>query len=206
MTGPRIPNLFAVPELKEKILFTLLCLAVYRAGAHIATPGVNVAALQTFMNTQGRQTLFGVYDLFVGGGLSRATVLALGIMPYISSSIVIQLLGAVVPYFQKLQKEGEDGRKKITQYTRYGTVLICLLQASGVVVKLESTVAPGGPIVPVQVQGGQAAELRQAERAAVQAAVSSSRRPEKRAQRTAGPIGMERFFSRTCTSYRKDVD
>ena len=129
MTGPRIPNLFAVPELKEKILFTLLCLAVYRAGAHIATPGVNVAALQTFMNTQGKGTLFGVYDLFVGGGLSRATVLALGIMPYISASIIFQLAGAVFPTVDKLQKE-EDGRKKITQWTRYMTVRLAAGQAN----------------------------------------------------------------------------
>src|SRR3970282_2063529 len=98
-------------------------------------------------------TLFGLYDLFVGGAFSNAAVFALGIMPYISSSIVIQLLGAVVPYFSKLQKEGEDGRKKLTQYTRYGTVLISAFQASGVVVKLVSTTTAEGPIVPVAVQG-----------------------------------------------------
>ncbi len=137
MTGPRIPNLFAVPELKEKILFTLLCLAVYRAGAHIATPGVNVAALQTFMNTQGRQTLFGVYDLFVGGGLSRATVLALGIMPYISASIIFQLGQAVFPYIDKLQKE-EEGRKQITQWTRYVTIVLSVFQAYGFAIFTES--------------------------------------------------------------------
>jgi preprotein translocase subunit SecY len=91
--------------------------------------------------------------LFVGGAFSNAAIFALGIMPYISSSIVIQLMGAVIPYFQKLQKEGEDGRKKITQYTRYGTVLISALQASGVVIKLIRTVTPGGPIVPIEVQG-----------------------------------------------------
>jgi len=97
--------------------------------------------------------LLGLYDLFVGGAFSNAAIFALGIMPYISSSIVIQLMGAVIPYFQKLQKEGEDGRKKITQYTRYGTVLISALQASGVVIKLVRTVTPGGPIVPIEVQG-----------------------------------------------------
>jgi preprotein translocase subunit SecY len=97
--------------------------------------------------------MFGLYDLFVGGAFSNAAIFALGIMPYISASIVIQLLGAVIPYFQKLQKEGEDGRKKITQYTRYGTVLVSMLQASGVVVKLLATDTPAGPIVPEAVRG-----------------------------------------------------
>ena len=128
MTAPRIPNLFAVPELKEKILFTLLCLAVYRAGAHIATPGVNVQVLSDFVRNQGAQTLFGVYDMFVGGGFSRATVLALGIMPYISASIMFQLAGAVFPLVDKLQKE-EEGRKKITQWTRYVTIVLAAFQA-----------------------------------------------------------------------------
>ncbi|MCH7683546.1 MAG: preprotein translocase subunit SecY, partial [Gemmatimonadetes bacterium] len=113
MTGPRIPNLWAVPELKEKILFTFMVLVIYRLGAHIATPGVNVQVMADFMRNQGAQTLFGVYDMFVGGGFSRATVLALGIMPYISASIMFQLAGAVFPYVEKLQKE-EEGRKKIT--------------------------------------------------------------------------------------------
>ncbi|HEX9580684.1 MAG TPA: preprotein translocase subunit SecY [Gemmatimonadales bacterium] len=128
MTAPRIPNLFAVPELKEKILFTLLVLAIYRAGAHIATPGVNVQVLSDFVRNQGAQTLFGVYDMFVGGGFSRATVLALGIMPYISASIMFQLAGAVFPLVDKLQKE-EEGRKKITQWTRYTTIVLAGFQA-----------------------------------------------------------------------------
>ncbi len=128
MTGPRIPNLFAVPELKEKILFVLMCLAIYRLGAHIATPGVNVQVLADFVQNQGAQTWFGVYDMFVGGGFSRATVLALGIMPYISASIMFQLAGAVFPLVEKLQKE-EEGRKKITQWTRYATVVLALGQA-----------------------------------------------------------------------------
>ena len=128
MTAPRIPNLFAVPELKEKLLFTLMCLVVYRAGAHIATPGVNVTVLADFINTQGQGTLFGIYDMFVGGGLSRATVLALGIMPYISASIMFQLGGSIFPYIEKLQKE-EDGRKKITQWTRYTAVVLSVFQA-----------------------------------------------------------------------------
>jgi len=130
MAVPRIPNLFAVPELKEKLLFTLLCLAIYRAGAHIATPGVDVQVLADFIRNQGAGTFFGMYDMFVGGGLSRATVLALGIMPYISASIMFQLGGAVFPYIEKLQKE-EEGRKKITQWTRYATVILAAFQAYG---------------------------------------------------------------------------
>lgn len=130
MTAPRIPNLFAVPELKEKLLFTLLCLAIYRMGAHIATPGVDVQVLADFIRNQGRGTFFGMYDMFVGGGLSRATVLALGIMPYISASIMFQLAGAVFPLVDKLQKE-EEGRKKITQWTRYATVLLSIFSAYG---------------------------------------------------------------------------
>ncbi len=137
MTGPRIPNLWAVPELKEKILFTFLVLVIYRLGAHIATPGVNVQVMADFMQNQGAQTLFGVYDMFVGGGFSRATVLALGIMPYISASIMFQLAGAVFPYVEKLQKE-EEGRKKITQWTRYMTVGLALGQAYGFSVFTES--------------------------------------------------------------------
>jgi preprotein translocase subunit SecY len=137
MTGPRIPNLLAVPELKEKLLFTFMCLVIYRLGAHIATPGVNVQIMADFMQNQGSQTLFGVYDMFVGGGFSRATVLALGIMPYISASIMFQLAGAVFPYVEKLQKE-EEGRKKITQWTRYLTVGLALGQAYGFSIFTES--------------------------------------------------------------------
>ena len=137
MTGPRIPNLWASPELKEKILFTFMCLVIYRLGAHIATPGVNVQVMADFMRNQGSQTLFGVYDMFVGGGFSRATVLALGIMPYISASIMFQLAGAVFPYVEKLQKE-EEGRKKITQWTRYMTVGLALGQAYGFSIFTES--------------------------------------------------------------------
>jgi len=130
MTGPRIPNPFDVPELKEKILFVLMCLAIYRLGAHIATPGVNVAVIRDFMTNQAAQTFFGIYDLFAGGGLSRATVLALGIMPYISASIMFQLGGAVFPQLEKMQKE-EEGRKQITQWTRYVTVALALGQSYG---------------------------------------------------------------------------
>ncbi len=146
-------NIFKIQELRERLLFTTALLIVVRIGSHITLPGVDASVLADYMRRSSEGTLFGLYDLFVGGAFSNAAVFALGIMPYISSSIVIQLLGAVVPYFQKLQKEGEEGRKKITQYTRYGTVLICLLQSSGVVVKLQSTVTPLGPIVPAAVQG-----------------------------------------------------
>jgi len=124
----KIQNIFRVPELKRRILFTLALFVVYRLGEHIPTPGVNARALQGAFASQ-RGTLFGLYDLFVGGSFSRATIFALGIMPYISSSIILQLLGAVVPYFEKLRKEGEEGQKKITQYTRLGTVAIALLQS-----------------------------------------------------------------------------
>ena len=127
MANP-IPNLFRAPELKKKILFTLLIMLVYRIGSHITVPGVDVGALQA-LSGQFSGTFLGVYDMFVGGGLSRATIFALGIMPYISASIMFQLLAAVFPTVEKLQKEGEQGRKKLTQWTRYTTVLLCLIQS-----------------------------------------------------------------------------
>ena len=127
MANP-IPNLFRAPELKKKILFTLLMMLVYRIGSHITVPGIDVGALQAWTG-QLDNTFLGVYDMFVGGGLSRATIFALGIMPYISASIMFQLLAAVFPTVEKLQKEGEEGRKKLTQWTRYTTVLLCVVQA-----------------------------------------------------------------------------
>src|SRR2546429_377126 len=130
VTAPQIPNLFKVPELKAKILFTLLCLLIYRLGAHIATPGVNVQALADFLKNAGQGTLFSLYDLFAGGGFSRATVFALGIMPYISASIVFQLAAPVFPVVEKMQRD-EEGRKTLTQWTRYLTVLLCLFQSYG---------------------------------------------------------------------------
>lgn len=146
-------NIFKIQELRERLLFTTLLLIIVRIGSHITVPGVDAVLLADTIRKSSENTLFGLYDLFVGGAFSNAAIFALGIMPYISASIVIQLLGAVVPYFAKLQKEGEEGRKKITQYTRYGTVAISLMQATGVVAKLMS-VAPGGnPIVPMAVQG-----------------------------------------------------
>ncbi len=127
MSNP-IPNLFRVPELKEKILFTLFILFIYRLGSHITVPGLDVVALQLNFGDLS-DTFLGVYDMFVGGGLSRATIFALGIMPYISASIMFQLLAAVLPSVEKLQKEGEEGRKKLTQWTRYTTVVLCIVQS-----------------------------------------------------------------------------
>jgi preprotein translocase subunit SecY len=124
----KLRDIFQVPELKRRILFTLALFVIYRLGEHLPTPGVNAKALASAFATQGG-TLFGLYDLFVGGAFSRATVFALGIMPYISSSIILQLLGAVVPYLEKLRKEGEEGQKKLTQLTRYGTVIISIIQS-----------------------------------------------------------------------------
>jgi preprotein translocase subunit SecY len=144
MANP-IPNLFRVPELKEKILFTLLMLLIYRIGAHITVPGLDVGALQAQFG-QLQNTLFGVYDMFVGGGLSRATIFALGIMPYISASIMFQLLAAVFPTIEKLQKEGDEGRKKLTQWTRYTTVALCIVQAYGYSAFLQSI--PGAVRTP----------------------------------------------------------
>ncbi len=142
-------NVFKIPELRKRILFTLALLVVYRVGGHVPTPGIDPQALGEFFRTM-RGSLFGLYDMFVGGAFQKATIFSLGIMPYISASIIIQLLGAVVPYFQKLQKEGEEGRRKITQYTRYGTVLIGAMQALGTSVYLESIPASaiGRYVVP----------------------------------------------------------
>ncbi len=146
----KIDSIFRIPDLKKRIIFTLLILIVYRVGGHIPVPGINGKALFEFFENMGGGGIFSLYDMFAGGALKQATVFALGIMPYISASIILQLLGAVVPYFQKLQKEGEEGRKKITQYTRYGTVAISALQAYGLAVFLESigTTASGQMVVP----------------------------------------------------------
>jgi len=137
-------NVFKIPELKRRVIFTLLILVVYRIGGHVPLPGVDAHVLSLFFEEHRGGGLLGLYDLFAGGAFRRATVFALGIMPYISASIILQLLGAVMPYFQKLQKEGEEGRKKINQYTRYGTVLVSVLQAYGVSVFLESIITGQG--------------------------------------------------------------
>jgi len=136
-------NIFKIGELRKRILFTFMILGIERIGTHIVTPGIDTAVLaEGFQGLQG--TLFGLYDLFAGGAFSKAALFGLGIMPYISASIIIQLLGAVIPFFQKLQKEGEEGRKKIMQYTRYGTLGISALQAFGVAIFLQSIQLPDG--------------------------------------------------------------
>ena len=132
-----LQNIFDVPELKRKLGFTFLIVVIYRIGGHITTPGIDVSRLTEWFGQQ-QNTLFGLMDMFVGGGLSRATIFALGIMPYISSSIIFQLLPPVFPYFEKLQKEGEEGRKKITQYTRYGTVVLSFIQSVGIATWIQS--------------------------------------------------------------------
>ncbi len=138
-----IQNIFRIPELKKRLLFTLGMFAIYRLGEHIPAPGVNGQALAAAFASQAG-TLFGLYDVFVGGAFSQATIFALGIMPYISASIILQLLGVVVPYFEKLRKEGEEGQKKITQFTRYGTVLIALIQSYAYAIFLQSNAGVGG--------------------------------------------------------------
>ncbi len=131
-----IQNIFKIPELKKRIFFTLGLLTVYRIGGHIPTPGINGEELSKFLH-QNAGALMGFFDMFSGGSLSRVTIFALGIMPYISASIILQLLTIVFPYLAALQKEGEHGRKKITQYTRYGTIGISLVQAMMIAIGLE---------------------------------------------------------------------
>jgi preprotein translocase subunit SecY len=139
-------NIPKIPELKRRIIITLLLLAVYRIGVHVPTPGIDAAALAAFF-AQAKGTLFSFIDMFSGGAFERLSVFALGIMPYISSSIILQLLTVVVPHLERLSKEGEAGRKKITQYTRYGTVLLSLIQGFGISVGLERMTGPGGELV-----------------------------------------------------------
>jgi preprotein translocase subunit SecY len=139
-------NIPKIPELKRRITITLLLLAVYRIGVHVPTPGIDAAALAAFF-AQAKGTLFSFIDMFSGGAFERLSVFALGIMPYISSSIILQLLTVVVPHLERLSKEGEAGRKKITQYTRYGTVLLSLIQGFGISVGLERMTGLGGELV-----------------------------------------------------------
>ncbi len=126
-----LKNIFAVADLRKRVLFTLGLLAVYRVGGHIPTPGINPEAL-ALLADQAKNTMFGLYDMFSGRNLSQMTIFALGIMPYISSSIILQLLTVVWPYLERLSKEGELGRRKITQYTRYGTILLSVVQSLGI--------------------------------------------------------------------------
>lgn len=139
-------NIAKIPELKRRIGITLLLLAVYRIGAHVPTPGINSEALAAFFNA-AQGTLLGLFDMFSGGALSQLSVFALGIMPYISSSIILQLLTVVIPHLERLSKEGEAGRRKITQYTRYGTVVLSFIQGTGIAFGLEGMTGPGGEMV-----------------------------------------------------------
>lgn len=139
-------NIPKIPELKRRIIFTLFMLTVYRIGCHIPTPGIDGSALAAFFSAR-QGTLFGLFDMFSGGALSQMSVMALGIMPYISASIILELLTVVIPHLEKLKKEGEQGRKKITQYTRYGTVLLSIIQGFGIAVGLENMTSPGGAMI-----------------------------------------------------------
>ncbi len=141
-------SIIKIPELKKRILYTLALLAVYRIGVHVPTPGIDAVALASFF-ARAKGTLLGLFDMFSGGALERLSVFALGIMPYISASIILQLLTVVIPHLERLSKEGEQGRKKITQYTRYGTVLLSVIQGFGISVGLESMSSPGGAAVVV---------------------------------------------------------
>jgi preprotein translocase subunit SecY len=140
-------NIFKIPELKKRILYTFALLIVYRIGVHVPTPGIDAVALASFF-ARAKGTLLGLFDMFSGGALERLSVFALGIMPYISASIILQLLTVVIPHLERLSKEGEQGRKKITQYTRYGTVLLSIIQGFGISVGLKQMSSPGGaPVV-----------------------------------------------------------
>lgn len=145
-----VRNIFKIEELRQRILFTAGVLLVVRLGAYVTLPGVDVAALESAtMNSSSSNTLFGLFDLFVGGAFSKAAIFALGIMPYISASIIFQLAGVFIPEIQKMQREGEEGRRKLNQWTRMGTVVIAVLQSWGVSIKIASTQGPNGvSVVP----------------------------------------------------------
>ncbi len=142
-------NVFKVPELKRRLLITFGFLAAYRVGAHVPTPGIDGDALAQFFD-QVQGTLLGMVDLFSGGNLRRLTIFALGIMPYISASIILQLLTVVIPALERLSKEGEAGRKKITQYTRYGTIVLSMVQSMGIAIGLEGMRSPTGVSIVTQ--------------------------------------------------------
>ena len=142
-----VQNIFKIEELKQRMIFTVLILIVVRVGAFITLPGVDVNVLNA---SQGHDAnnLFGMFDLFVGGAFSNAAIFALGIMPYITTSIIFQLAGIVIPEIQKMQKEGEEGRRKLTQWTRIGTVFVAALQSWGVSIRLVNMEFNGLPVVP----------------------------------------------------------
>jgi len=145
MIGSGFGNIFKIPELKKRIIFTLALLVVYRVGVHVPVPGIDAVALaEIFARAKG--TILGIFNMFSGGALERLSVFALGIMPYISASIILQLMTVVIPHLERLKKEGEQGRKKITQYTRYGTVILSIIQGFGISVGLErmgAVIEPG---------------------------------------------------------------
>src|SRR5919206_3925375 len=133
-----VANVFRVPHMRKRVLFTFGLLAVYRLGSHIPTPGINLSRWEEFF-TRSQGTIFGFFDLFAGGNIRRLTIFALGIMPYITASIILQLLTVVIPTLEKLQKEGELGRRKITQWTRYLTVGLSLMQSFGIATMLQNS-------------------------------------------------------------------
>jgi preprotein translocase subunit SecY len=149
MIGSWFQNIFKIPELKKRIFFTLALLIIYRIGVHVPVPGIDTSALASFFD-MAEGTIFGIFNMFSGGAFERLSVFALGIMPYISASIILQLLTVVIPHLEQLKKEGEAGRKKITQYTRYSTVVLSIIQGFGISVGLESMSSPGGaPVVMI---------------------------------------------------------
>ncbi len=147
-----IGNIFKIEELRQRLLYTVGVLIVVRIGSHITLPGIDVNMLQASVASADTNNLFGLFDMFVGGAFSNAAIFALGIMPYITSSIILQLAGVVIPEIQKLQREGEEGRRKINQYTRIGTVIIAAFQSWGVSIKLLNQTAPGG--IPIVAESG----------------------------------------------------
>src|SRR5690348_11105229 len=142
-----VANIFKVTDLRKRVLFTFFIMFVYRLGSHIPTPGINTAVLEQWF-AQNSGTLFGYMNMFSGGNFSQMTVFALGIMPYITASIILQLMTVVWPYLERLQKEGELGRRKITQYTRYLTILLSIVQSFSIAETLQRTGGPGNqPLV-----------------------------------------------------------
>src|ERR1700748_2317183 len=141
-----VKNMFRVEDLRNRLFFTLALLAVYRLGAHIPTPGINTDVLDQLFN-QAAGSVLGIFDLFSGGNFRRLTIFALGIMPYITSSIILQLMTVVFPYLERLQKEGELGRRKITQYTRYLTIALAIIQSFSTATLLQSQNSRGQALV-----------------------------------------------------------
>ena len=148
-----LKNIPKIPELQKRIFVSFLLLAVYRIGAHVPTPGIDTAALTAYFE-QAKGSLLGFFDMFAGGALSNLSVFALGIMPYISASIILQLLTVAIPHLERLSKEGEAGRRKITQYTRYGTVILSIIQGFGIAVGLESMAGPTGVSIVINTGWG----------------------------------------------------